>query len=191
MSQSAITETKIQSQAARNAVTFAAVGGFTALTAASALLRVPLPFTPVPMTLQVFVVLLCGAVLGRSRGVTSQALYVAIGAAGVPVFTGMASGLATVAGPTGGYLMGFVLAPLCVSSILGRESASPARLAASMAAGVAVIYLCGWAWLAFGLHLGVVKALYAGVLPFIGIDVFKAAAAAAAAAPFTRGRRLF
>lgn len=186
-----ITETKIQSPALRGALTVAAVGGFAALMAASAQLRIPLPFTPVPMTLQVFVVLLCGAVLGRGRGMAAQALYVALGAAGLPVFTGAAAGLAYMLGPTGGYLLGFALAPLCVGMLLGRNPASPARLAAAMSAGVAVIYLCGWAWLAFGLHLGPVKAFYAGVLPFIGIDAFKAAAAAVAAAPFTRGNRLF
>jgi biotin transport system substrate-specific component len=186
-----ITETKIQSPAMRAALTVAAVGGFAALTAASAQLRIPLPFTPVPLTLQVFIVLLCGAVLGRGRGVAAQAIYVTLGAVGLPVFTGAAAGLAYLLGPTGGYLMGFVLAPLCVATVMGRTSASPARLAGAMAAGVAVIYACGWAWLAFGLHLGIIKAFYAGVLPFIGIDIFKAAAAAVAAAPFTREHRLF
>ena len=160
---------------------------FALLSAVSGLVRIPLPFTPVPVTLQVFVVLLAGAVLGRGWGAASQGLYVASGALGAPVFAGAAAGLAYIAGPTGGYLAGFVLAPFVVAAILGgRDQFTPLRVAGAMAAGVAVIHTCGWAWLAFGLHMGPGAAFFAGVHPFLPLDALKAAAAAALVLPFRR-----
>src|ERR671923_256528 len=78
--------------------------------AALAQVKVPLPFTPVPLTGQTFGVLLAGAVLGSKRGAASMALYIALGAFGLPVLAGGASGLAYLSGATVGYLIGFVLA---------------------------------------------------------------------------------
>ncbi|MCH7819743.1 MAG: biotin transporter BioY, partial [Candidatus Marinimicrobia bacterium] len=97
-----------ESEAVRTVVL---VGGFALLTALGALIRIPLPFTPIPITLQTFFVLLAGAMLGSKRGTLSQMVYVFAGAAGIPIFAGMSSGLALLAGPTGGFLAGFLLAP--------------------------------------------------------------------------------
>src|SRR5579864_2125911 len=80
------------------------IAGFSLLTAVLAQIRIPLPFTPVPLTGQTFAVLLAGAALGSRRGFLSQALYLAEGAAGLPVFAGAVGSLAHLFGPTGGYL---------------------------------------------------------------------------------------
>ena len=186
-SQSIISD-RVQSPAARIALSVFGAALFAAITALCAQVRIPLPFTPVPVTLQVFAVLLTGAVLGLRAGVASQALYMGAGAIGLPVFTGAMSGLAYMAGPTGGYLLGFVLAPLCVAGVMGkiRGEVTPGRMAAAMAAGVAAIYVCGWAWLAFGIHFGPAKAFFQGVHPFVYFDLVKAAAAAALFLPFRR-----
>jgi len=161
---------------------------FAALTALSAFVRIPLPFTPVPVTLQVFIVLLSGAVLGRGWGAASQGLYVGAGVLGLPVFAGTA-GLAVLAGPTAGYLLGFVLAPGLVGWLISSKH-DLLHITGAMAAGVAAIYICGWAWLAFGLHMGPLAAFFAGVHPFLIVDLAKAAAAAALFMPVRRMIRL-
>lgn len=149
------------------------------LVTAMAQVRIPLPFTPVPLTGQTFAVLLVGAVLGSRRGTASLLFYLAQGAAGLPVFAGGASGLAYMAGPTGGYLAGFVAAAFLVGWLSERglerriRSALPVFLA-----GEAVIYLFGVPWL--GVYIGMERALAAGLLPFLVGDAIKLAAAALA-----------
>ncbi len=147
------------------------------LVAALAQVAIPLPFTPVPITGQTLAVLLVGAVLGARRGAASLALYVAEGALGLPVFTGGAAGLARLAGPTGGYLAGFVVAAFVVGWL--AERARDRRLPGSLlvfAAGEAVIFALGVAWLA--LYVGPGRALAAGLWPFLAGDALKALAAA-------------
>jgi biotin transport system substrate-specific component len=149
-----------------------------ALIALAAQLRIALPFSPVPVTGQTFAVLLVAAALGR-LGVVSLAAYLAEGAVGLPVFAGGATGLAYMSGPTGGYLVGFVLAAAIVGYAAERQW--DRRLATSllaMLAGEVVIYACGVAWLAqFPLP---VSPLQAGLVPFIPGDLFKMILAALA-----------
>src|ERR671910_1051854 len=117
---------------------------FVALTA-----QVEIPLRPVPITLQTLGVLLTGALLGSSRGVLALLLYLAEGAVGLPVFAGGAAGLAYMLGPTGGYLVGFVLAAGLVGWLAERGWGR--RLvwtALAMAIGNLVIYALGVAWLA-------------------------------------------
>ena len=89
---------------------------FIILTTLGAFIRIPLPFSPVPITLQTFFVLLSGALLGANLGITAQLSYVCLGLSGLPIFTGTGSGALYLFGPTGGYLAGFVLA----SFLLGK-----------------------------------------------------------------------
>jgi len=149
-----------------------------ALIALGAQIAVPLPFSPVPVTGQTFAVLLVAASLGR-LGIASVVLYVAEGAIGLPVFAGGAFGLARLAGPTGGYLAGFVLAAVvlawCVDRDLDRRIGT--ALLAMLAAEIA-IYACGVLWLA-RFPLGV-PVLEAGLYPFIPGDALKLVAAAVA-----------
>ncbi len=161
--------------------------GLTALGA-----RLSIPWWPVPITMQVFVVLLCGAGLGRRWGAAAQAEYVLAGTLGLPVFAGASAGPGVLLGPTGGYLMGFIAAAYItgwLTEILGRRGARPY---AAALAGAATIWVFGWAWLA--VWMGVVRqeaaplgaAFAAGVMPFIVPDVVKAVAAAAAARPLNK-----
>jgi len=147
---------------------------FTLLTALGAFVRIPLPFTPVPVTLQVFFVLLSALMLGRKAAI-SQSLYLALGAAGLPVFTGAGAGLAHLLGPTGGYLFGFVAASYAMGCI-ARRYRNPADTVLALVLGVAVIYLCGTLQLGLLLHLSPWRAMQLGALPFLAGDLLKAAA---------------
>lgn len=157
-----------------------ATAGFALLTALGALVRVPLPGTPVPLTMQVFAVLLAGAALGRGYGAGSQLLYLGLGAAGLPLFAQCSAGLAMLACPTAGYLAAFPLAAW-LTGWLGRSRGVRGLLAA-MLAGVAGIYALGSLHLALALHVPLSVALLLGVLPFVAADAAKASAAAVLAA---------
>ncbi len=149
---------------------------FTALLAQA---KIPLPFTPVPLTGQTFAVLLVGATLGARRGAASLGLYVALGCLGLPVFAGGAGGLAYALGPTGGYLLGFVLAAWLIGRLAERGLERRLRTAwLPFLAGTLVIYLCGAGWLS--LLLDFEKALTLGVLPFLIGDAVKIVLAALA-----------
>ncbi|MFW6181468.1 MAG: biotin transporter BioY [Spirochaetota bacterium] len=141
---------------------------FAVLTGVCAQLRVYLPFTPVPVTGQVFGVLLSGALLG-GLGSVSQLLYVLLGLAGVPWF------VLGPLGPTGGYIAGFVLAPLVIEAVVRRTG----RLGPGLACGVGVIYLLGTVHFTLFTGTPLLEALRYTVLPFIPFDLGKAVAATA------------
>ncbi|NPV52814.1 MAG: biotin transporter BioY [Firmicutes bacterium] len=153
-------------------------GLFGALTAVGAVVTIPLPWTPVPFSLQVLFVLLSGVVLGGRLGAMSQAIYIILGVIGLPVFAGGHAGPGVLVGPTGGYLLGFVLAPLAVSMLAGRggrgDLRSGVRVLAGTLLGVAVIYILGAGQLALVAGLTPSKAISLGVLPFIAGDIVKA-----------------
>jgi len=146
------------------------------LVALSAQLRVYLPFSPVPVTAQTLVVLLGGALLGARRGALAAALYLVGGAAGLPFFAG-----GTLAGPTGGYLIGFVLGAYVVGLLWEHWTKSDARrfVAAWLvfALGHGVIYVLGLVWLAR--FVGWPAALPLGLAPFVIGDLAKVVIAAA------------
>lgn len=157
----------------------------TALTAAAAQVSVPLPFTPVPLTLQPMIVLLGGAVLGSRLGLTSQALYLLAGIAGLPVFAAspaLPQGALRLLGPTGGYLMSYPIAAFVAGYF--AERAFDRRYVtsiAAMAAGLAVIFAGGIAWLAWAATpapVGVANALATGFYPFLLVDLVKICLAA-------------
>ncbi|MEJ5186641.1 MAG: biotin transporter BioY [Candidatus Geothermincolales bacterium] len=163
---------------------------FAALTGLGAIMRVPL--RPVPVTMQVFFVLLTGLSLGPSWAFASMILYLLAGISGAPFFASPPhSGPQVLLGPTGGYLVGFALAAyvtgLVHRSLLSRPGPGYARaLAAALlasVAGIAVIYACGWSWLSAWLKLhgaDPAAAFRLGVKPFIAIDLGKALLAALA-----------
>lgn len=157
----------IRSRTARRAI---GVAVFAIATAFGARVALPLPGTPVPFTLQVVCVILAGAVLGARLGAASQALYIAVGALGAPIFAA-GGGLPYLLGPTGGYLIAFPVAAYLVGSIAGR-SRGAALLAAALAAGVVTIHAGGAAWLAI-LTGDLQLALEYGVGPFLVMDVVK------------------
>ncbi len=171
----------------RRAVAAIGVGAVVACLTLSAYARIPLPVTPVPITLQTFFVLLAGAALGRRLGALSTSVYLLLGTLGLPVFTGL------WLGPTTGYLVGFVAAAWVIGFLSRCLPQHPmAAILPAMVAGTAVIYLCGAGWLAFGMGLGIEKALAVGVLPFLPGDAVKLLAAAAVVrARHARLRTLF
>jgi biotin transport system substrate-specific component len=152
---------------------------FALLTAAAAQIRIPLPFTPVPITGQTFAVLLSGAALGMWAGAGSQVIYLLLGGLGLPFFTEASGGWDVFLGPTAGYLIGFPLAAALVGWMAERrQDRSVLGTAIAFVAGSAVIYGCGVLGLMrLGLSLG--EAISLGVLPFLVGDLLKAALAAA------------
>jgi biotin transport system substrate-specific component len=147
--------------------------------ALSAQVAVPLPFTPVPVTAQPFAVLLVGALLGARRGALALVAYLAEGALGAPVFAGGAFGPATLAGPSGGYLVGFVPAAALCGGLAERgwDRRFLSTLLA-MALGTCCLYACGLPWLAR--FVGADRVLALGFLPFIVGDGLKITLAALA-----------
>jgi biotin transport system substrate-specific component len=169
----------------------AAVLLMTILTIVAAQVSVPLPFTPVPLTLQPMVVLLGGAALGARLGFTSQALYLALGIAGLPVFAAspiLPQGISRLLGPTGGYLLAYPAAAF-VTGLLAQRAFDRRYLTSlvAMAAGLAIIFTSGVAWLAFGApNAGIEFAVRAGLWPFVGADLIKLAIAAGVLPTFWR-----
>lgn len=168
--------------------------GFAALTGIAAQVRIPLPFTPVPITLQTFAVLLSGVALGGRWGGASQVAYAGLGAAGVPWFAGMAAGVGTLLGASGGYIVGFVLAASFVGYLTDRYLSArrlPALVAVLFVANFGLIYGVGspwlYAWLTVvqGTTPTVMELLTMGLLPFIPGDIVKLLGAAAMANAIT------
>ena len=139
--------------------------------------RVQVPMWPVPMTLQTLAVMAVAMAFGARLGAGAVAAYLAQGAAGLPVFAS-GGGIAQFAGPTAGYLWGFLAAALVVGALADRGlTRHPVAAFALALAGSAIVALCGWAWLAT--QIGPDAAFTAGVLPFLAGDAVKAALAAA------------
>jgi len=147
---------------------------FTAILAASAL--VAIPAGSVPFTLQVYVVLLTGMVLGPRLGLLSVLAYLALGLV-APVYAGGASGLGALFGPTGGYLFGFIGAALVCGLIAGTGEQRLRRLLIAGIGGLVPIYVLGPVWLALQLDLTTDVAVLTGIVPFVWLDVLKAVAA--------------
>jgi biotin transport system substrate-specific component len=164
----------------RSLVTDAAlVVGGVVLTAALA--QVEIPLWPVPITGQTLGVLLVGASLGAARGALSMVLYALVGALGAPVFSDFASGTATLLGPTGGYIVGFVLAAAFTGWLAQhRWERGLVRGLLAFVAGSAVVFLVGLPWLKVALDLSWIQTLQGGLVPFIVGGVIKAAIAAVA-----------
>ena len=146
------------------------------LVALLAQVRIPLPFTPVPLTGQTFAVLLVGAALGSRRGAASLLLYTIVGMLGLPVFAGGATGAAYAFGPTGGYLLGFIAA-VYVTGLLAERGLERSLHTSILPflAGTVIIYIFGAGWLA--LSMGIQKAVMLGVVPFLIGDAIKIALA--------------
>jgi biotin transport system substrate-specific component len=150
---------------------------FAALTAVGATLAFPLPFTPVPVTLQTLAVILAGAMLGPVWGPASQLLYLGAGICGLPIFAGGMGGPAVLLGPTGGYLIGFVVGAWMAGMLL-RPGAGWARLGAGLLAAHAVIFVCGLSRLLAFPGVSVPTTIELGLLPFLPGAAVKSLAAA-------------
>ena len=146
----------------------------TVLVALAAQVSIPLPFTPVPITGQTFAVVLVGASLGAVRGFSSLLLYWLVGIAGAPVYADQGSGWETFVGPSGGYIVGFMLAALVTGYLAERRW--DRRFSSSIAAmltGNVLIYIPGLLWLAHSIGTNLEDTLEAGLYPFVIGDLLK------------------
>lgn len=176
----------------KTACRFIGVTAFIFLTALSAFVRIPLPFTPVPVTLQTLFVLLSGAFLGANLGGISQVGYILLGTLGLSIFTGVGSGVLYILGPTGGYLAGFVLASIFVAKFINSARNNFLAVFFLFCLADLVLLTSGMLWLKISLSLNTAKALMIGILPFIPGDLLKAFAAAMIYVKFgSRAREIF
>ena len=162
------------------------VVGASLFVALCARVTVPLPFTPVPLTLQNFAVLLVGLVLGSRRGAIALTLYLAEGALGLPVFSAGLSGVARLLGPTGGYLMAYPVAAFASGWIAERGARSFRRCGVAAVLGEVVLFAGGMAWLTLWTHGSWYQAAHFGLYPFVFAEVVKVMAAAGLAARLPR-----
>lgn len=142
-----------------------------------------IPIGDVPISAATLVVYIAAVLLGTKHSVICVTLYILIGAVGIPVFSGWKSGFAVIAGPTGGYLVGYILIALCTGLLLkiGRGKMLMALL--GMILGTIGCYILGTTWLALQLSLSFKAALWVGVIPFIPGDIVKIIAAIVIAVP--------
>ena len=159
---------------------------FGALTAAGAFIVIPLP--PVPITAQTFFLNVAAVLLGGQLGAVSQFIYVMLGVVGIPVFAGGKAGLGVIFGPTGGYLLGFIIAAFVIGMINRmKKSAGIFWNIFSMLIGMLIIYFLGSLQLSLVARMSFHKALVVGVLPFIPGDIIKVLLAAIISSGF-KGR---
>ena len=168
------------------AIRVAAVVFIAALTAVAAQVSFPLPFTPVPLTLQPMVVLLGGAALGSRLGMAAQIVYLAAGIAGLPVFApspALPPGPLRLLGPTGGYLMSYPFAAF-LTGLLAERGFDRRYLTSvlAMAAGLTLVFAFGVSWLAWfarPARVGLDSALQGGLYAFLPVDIYKILVASA------------
>jgi biotin transport system substrate-specific component len=162
----------------RAAIDVLLVIGASALIAIAAQIAIPIPFTPVPLTMQPLAVLFVGVALGSTRGAAAATLYLLEGLSGLPVFSQAHGGPLWLAGPTAGYLYSYPFAAFIAGWFSERGWGNTvARALCGMFIALAVIYLGGWSWLAQ--FFGAQRAFALGVAPFVIADIVKVALGAA------------
>ena len=145
----------------------------TAVTCVLGPLSIPLPFSPVPISLTNFAIFLAIFVLGMKNGTISFIIYLLLGAVGVPVFSSFRGGLQVLAGPTGGYLIGFIFLALIMGFALDHFDRKLVPTIIGMIIGMAVCYAFGTVWLAKLLSLSFKEGLMMGVIPYLAGDATK------------------
>ena len=145
----------------------------TAVTCVLGPLSIPLPFSPVPISLTNFAIFLAIFVLGMKSGTISFIIYLLLGAVGVPVFSSFREGFQVLAGPTGGYLIGFIFLALIMGFALDHFDRKLVPTIIGMIIGMAVCYAFGTVWLAKLLSLSFKEGLMMGVIPYLPGDAAK------------------
>lgn len=152
---------------------------FTALIIIGGYISIPIPVGPVPIVLADFFVMITGLFLGLKYGLISTALYLALGALGMPVFAGGSVGLAVLVGPTGGFLFGYLLVVASIGFITGKRKPSIVTNLIALVVGNILLYAIGVPWLKFQMNISWAAALAAGLIPFIIGIVIKITVASA------------
>lgn len=132
-----------------------------------------LPIGPVPISLTPFTICISVYVLGKKRGTIACALYLLIGLIGLPVFSGYSAGPAVLFGPTGGYLIGYVVMSFISGHFIDRFSGGYAASFIGMVIGLAALYVIGTLWLSYSTQMSLAASFAAGVAPFILFDLLK------------------
>lgn len=156
----------------------ALVGMFAAVTAVFS--QISIPMTPVPFSMGILAVMLCATILETRLAVAAQLVYVLLGAAGAPVFSGFQGGVQRLAGPTGGFLIAYIVMAFAMGMILSR-SISPSFTVILIAniTGIMICHSFGVLWLGFSTGMDIKQVFMAASAPFIPFDIVKAAIAAA------------
>lgn len=149
------------------------IGLMTAIICIVAPFTIPIPFSPVPLSLTNLAIYFSVILLGLKKGTMSLILYMLIGFIGIPVFSGFTGGLSKLAGPTGGYLIGFIFMALISGFFIEKYNNKKYMYVVGMVIGTLVTYGFGTAWLAYQLNLSFIKGLAIGVLPYIVGDGIK------------------
>lgn len=157
-----------------------------AMNCVSAYIVIPLPFSMSPIALQTMFVNLVAFLLTPKQTFMTMLVYLLIGLAGIPVFTGGSAGPAKLFGPTGGYIFGFLVAAVLISLLKGEKYSFKRYTVLSVFIGIPVIYLLGAVQLKFITGMNWEAAVVTGVLPFIPLDVAKCLAAAFLAGPIQK-----
>ncbi|KEH92736.1 BioY family protein [Clostridium botulinum C/D str. BKT12695] len=148
------------------------VAMFTAITAVLAQISIPLPFTTVPITMQVFAIYLSEIILGRKLGFISQIVYLLLGSIGAPVFAHFSGGMQCVLGPTGGFLIGFPIVTYIIGMIPDKKL-SVIKSISLLIISIILLYAMGVIQLSIVTKISLSKAIIIGALPFIPLDIVK------------------
>ncbi len=145
-----------------------------ALICVSSYIVIPLPFTPVMITGQTMAVNLVALILGPIHSAICIAAFILLGVSGLPIFAGGSSGLGVLFGPTGGFILGFLLAVVAISHLKGKKANLFRYLLVTVFIGIPIIHLLGAAYMSYILNITYIKALQLGVIPFLVGDLIKA-----------------
>ncbi|WP_246169657.1 biotin transporter BioY [Alkalibaculum sporogenes] len=141
--------------------------------------QIVIPLQPVPISLSMIAIYLSGGLLGWKKGAITQIIYIGIGAIGLPVFASAKGGIPVLFGPTGGYIVGYLLAAIITGFIIEKVSnLNIFTIILAMVAGIISCYILGTVWLGFITEIGFYNALFLGVIPFILGDILKIIVAA-------------
>ena len=157
-----------------------------AMNCVSAYIIIPLPFSLSPLALQTMIVNLTGYVLNAKQAFMTMLVYLLVGLAGVPVFTGGSAGPGKLFGPTGGYIIGFLFTAVFLAYFRGEKYSFKRYALLGCVIGIPLIYVCGVVQLKLITGMGWDKAIMTGALPFIPLDIVKCLAAAVIAGPINR-----
>lgn len=156
---------------------------FSALISVSAYIAIPLPFSPVSLTAQTFIINLMALLLTPRQTICTLLLYILLGLIGLPVFSGGAGGPAKLFGPTGGYIFSWLIAVPLMAHLKGSRYHFYRYCAVTILAGMPIIYLLGTVYMKYLTGMDWAAAFTSAVLPFIPLDLFKCVAASLVAKP--------
>lgn len=159
---------------------------FASLLSISSYITIPLPFTSVGLTAQTLVINLIALLLRPAQAVFTTLVWIFLGVCGIPVFSGGQGGIQVLAGPTGGYILGFLIAVYLISLLKGKAFLLKRYCLVTILAGIPCIYLFGALFLYFQTNITLKALFLTTILPYIPLDIVKCMAASAIAIPLQR-----